>query len=189
VLRLEPIIRTDIPYIAECRAAFSYHISPLARLLRRHKQEPDLAERIGNGIQFGLLLARLWRAADWYADMVVCVPSAPERLAQRGYNPAEQIALEFARLAALPYHPAALIRVKNTAHQRTLRRDERLTAVADAYKASASAVKHHRLILIDDVVTTGATLSACGQALHSAGALSVYSLCAASVGKRRGKKM
>jgi ComF family protein len=184
-----PIIRTDIPYIAECRAAFSYHHSFLARLLRRHKQEPDLAERIGNGIQFGLLLARVWRTANWFAELVVCVPSSAERLAKRGYNPAELIALEFARFAALPYHPAALIRVKESVHQRQLRRDERLTAVVNAYKASASAVKARRLILVDDVVTTGATLSACGQALHSAGALSVYALCAASVGKRRGKKM
>jgi hypothetical protein len=69
VLKADPIIRTDIPYIAECRAAFSYHISPLARLLRRHKREPDPAERIGNGIRFTLLLARLWRDASWFADM------------------------------------------------------------------------------------------------------------------------
>jgi predicted amidophosphoribosyltransferase len=88
----------------------------------------------------------------------------------------------------LPYHLAALIRLKDTAHQRTLRRDERMAAVASLYKASASAVKRHWLTLIDDVVTTGATLSACGQTLHSACARCVHALCAASVGKRRGKK-
>lgn len=103
------------------------------------------------------------------ADAVVPVPLHPFRLFRRRYNQAAELARPLARHAGLRFMPDALRRTRMTAPQG---QKDRHANVKGAFLAS-SAVDGRRILLVDDVMTTGATASACAEALLKAGAVSV----------------
>lgn len=119
----------------------------------------------------------------WIFDVIVPVPLHPIRKFMRGYNQSERLASALKRrcaaLARIPISPELLKRTRYTPSQTTKTSLERRENIADAFRASA-AVKGKSILLIDDVITTGATLSACAEALHRSGALRVYAICAAA---------
>lgn len=112
----------------------------------------------------------------WPVDAVVPVPMHINRLLERGYNQAQLLAEQLAQQAALPCLPDALRRWRFTPSQVGLGREERLANVRDAFEADPAQTRDRTLVLVDDVYTTGATLSACAEALLLAGAAAVYGL-------------
>lgn len=107
------------------------------------------------------------------ADALVPVPLHPARRKQRGFNQTEKLAEALAREIGVPMH-RALLRSRRTSPQVRLDREGRQTNVLDAFALSpGNSIEGARLILVDDVVTTGATLGACAQVLVAAGALTV----------------
>ena len=118
------------------------------------------------------------------ADLVVPVPLTRRRLATRRFNQAAMLAQEVARLTARRYEPLALQRIKRTQPQVGLSRQQRRENVAGAF-AVAAAVKpvlaDAKVVLLDDVITTGATARASARALKRAGAARVEVLALAMV--------
>lgn len=113
-------------------------------------------------------------------DVVVPVPLHPSRLHERGYNQAELIAKPLARKLRLPLRPYLLVRTKPRPPRLLLSRRERWLTVRGAYEMRKGArVDNLRVLLVDDVFTTGATLDACARALKKAGAKSVIGLTVA----------
>jgi ComF family protein len=113
-------------------------------------------------------------------DVVVPVPLHPARLRERGYNQAELIAKPLARRLHLPLRPYLLMRTKPRPARLLLSRRERWLTVRGAYEMRKGArVDNLRVLLVDDVFTTGATLDACARALRKAGAKSVVGLTVA----------
>lgn len=110
-------------------------------------------------------------------DCVVPVPLHRRRIAQRGFNPAVTLARELARTRGVPLAATALRRVRDTESQTGLGRAERRANVRAAFRARPGLPA--RVWLVDDVVTTGATLEECARALRRAGARQVVALCAA----------
>jgi ComF family protein len=111
-----------------------------------------------------------------HVDLVVPVPLAPERLRRRGYNQAGLLAAEVAVTVGGVLSTETLSRDARAAQQ-TLSGAERLRNLAGAVRcASAETVRGKGVLLVDDVVTTGATLSACADALAQAGAARVSAL-------------
>jgi ComF family protein len=104
------------------------------------------------------------------ATQLVYVPADPERRLQRGHHPAEQLARELARTWGIGVEPA-LVRVRGSPRQRGLTRIERRANVAAGFAAARAAPA--RVVLVDDVYTTGATANAAASALRTAGALEV----------------
>ena len=107
------------------------------------------------------------------------MPLHPDRQRQRGYN--QSILLARALAEALPgsgltVNETALRRVRATASQTKLDRYQRKQNVAGAFACADGAVAGRRVLLIDDVCTTGATLEACAVACRQAGAASVWAL-------------
>ena len=102
------------------------------------------------------------------SDVWVPVPLHPLRLAERGYNQAALLARELARIQRARVDARRLCRVRHTEQQAKRDRHARTLNVAEAFRVRAQAAPQ-RIVLVDDVVTTGATLSACIQALHAAG--------------------
>ncbi len=100
-------------------------------------------------------------------DMLVPVPLHPKRLAQRGFNQAEEIARFVGRDIGVPVRPGICRRVRHTKMQSRLSDEERRANVAGAFLCSA-APQH--AAIVDDVITTGATVDAVAAALGSAGA-------------------
>ncbi len=117
-------------------------------------------------------------------DAVVCVPMHWRKKWQRGFNQAELLARETARRTGAQYVPA-LKRAKAREAQASLTDAQRRTNVAGAFRVKDTAdVRGKRVLLIDDVMTTGATADACGAALRRAGATSVVLLTLARVDRR-----
>jgi ComF family protein len=113
------------------------------------------------------------------AELVVPVPLHPARLRQRGFNPAALLARCLARAHGLPVAPRALERVRDTPSQTGLDRRARARNVAGAFRVRRGARIPARVWLVDDVVTTGATLREAARALRHAGARRVIAICAA----------
>lgn len=118
------------------------------------------------------------------ADVVVPVPLSRMRLAWRRFNQSAVLAAEVARLSGLPYRPLALVRTRRTRPQPGLTRSERQANVRAAFavpKPWKTAIDGRAVILVDDVITTGATVTACARALKAAGARRVDVLALALV--------
>lgn len=180
----------DAVSLPECRLCRSgvYHFD-LARSFGAYT--PDMARAIlllkyGNASPLGGWFAnRLAELAGrdrqgFEADVVVPVPLDRGRLRDRGYNQAELIARPLARLLNIPFRSYLLVRTKPRPNQLRLTRRERWETVRGAYAThKAAQVDKLRVILVDDVFTTGATLDACSKALKGAGAARVVGLTVA----------
>jgi len=114
---------------------------------------------------------------DWRFEAVVPVPLHPSRLRRRGFNQAEVIAREVARVFNVPLEARALRRTRRGGHQAELGIEERAANVRGLYRARGSVAR--RVLLVDDVTTTGQTLDAATRALIEGGAERVYTLAVA----------
>jgi ComF family protein len=106
--------------------------------------------------------------------ILVPVPLHRTRHRWRGFNQAELIARHTAKLLALEVSTAVLVRRRDTVSQVGLNREERIANMSDAFRVPhKDVVKDRTIILVDDVMTTGATLSECARVLKKAGAKQV----------------
>jgi competence protein ComFC len=138
-------------------------VTPLGRWFARH-----LAKLVENNPQ------------AFAADVLVPVPLDSVRLRERGYNQADLIARPLARILGIPFRSYLLVRTKPRPDKIRLTRRERWETVRGAYATHKSAqVDKQRVLLVDDVFTTGATLDACSRALRQAGAVRVVGLTVA----------
>lgn len=141
----------------------------MAILKLKHKRSMSL------GLALSQPLVALCTALGWRSELLVPVPLHPARRAQRGHNPVELLAAPLATSLSLPFVPNALARIRETQPQMDLDIARRWTNVHAAFAADAQ-VGGRRILLLDDIMTTGATLDAAARALRSAGAQDVYAL-------------
>lgn len=137
----------------------------------KYEQRPDLGTRLGRAM---LTVATALRGS---VDVVIPVPLHPKRLAERGYNQAALLARPIASSLEIPFAPRALRRRHDTPRQVVLDREARQSNVRTAFATRERVrVAGSRVLLVDDVRTTGATLDACTSILRSAGARHVFAL-------------
>ncbi len=168
----------SLPAGLEVRSAARYE-GPLVRALIQLKYRPD--RRLA--ILFAGWLAAALPTHAWRADLVAAVPLGLEREQVRGYNQAALLARALSQRLKLNYAPDALIRIRETRSQVGLQPELRRANVEAAFQARERIVAGQRILLIDDLYTTGATLSACARALQAAGAGGVYGLTVARAGR------
>lgn len=111
------------------------------------------------------------------ADIITEVPISSQRARERGFNQAEKIAAHLGAMCGIKHEKKVLLRIKDTKAQRALSPDERRENMAGAFCAAPdkrAAVQGKRVLLIDDIFTTGATASECGRALQEAGVSELY---------------
>jgi ComF family protein len=114
------------------------------------------------------------------ADVVVPVPLHRERQRERGYNQAALLSKPLAKKLRLPHKAVLLMRTRARPDKQILSLEERWESVRGAFATrQGSQVDNLRVLLVDDVLTTGATLDACARALREAGAKSVIGLTVA----------
>ncbi|NLF79801.1 MAG: ComF family protein [Clostridia bacterium] len=116
---------------------------------------------------------------DYACDAVTPVPLHARRLRERGYNQAELLSALFAAATGLPHHPELLSRRGETPPLAELSRRERIKALRGVFEASPGALGL-RILLIDDIFTSGATLESCSRALLAAGAAEIRCLTVAA---------
>ena len=171
------------PPVDRCVAALPY-AWPWAGCITQFKfyGDPGLAVPLGALLRSAPGVSAVW--AD--ADLVIPLPLSDERLAERGYNPAQLLA-QHATPAGLPLRLDLLLRTRHTVPQHELPRAERLRNVRGAYAVDplrARELAGRRVVLVDDVMTTGASLYEAARTVRSAGASQVAALALARTAER-----
>lgn len=127
--------------------------------------------------ELGWFLAEYLKHHPVPAEAVVPVPLHPKRLRERGYNQAELLAREMSQATGLRLVTGCLVRHRHSLPQVNQASAEgRWLNVADAFLCRSEELRGVRVLLLDDVCTTGATLDACARALKDGGALGVWAL-------------
>jgi ComF family protein len=126
-------------------------------------------------------LLDLLKYLEWEVDLIAPVPIGASRRSERGYNQAALLALPLALGSGIPYRSGALKKLRDTRSQVGLSRAQRRENVAGAFTASEELVQWARVLVVDDVMTSGATIESCAQALKEAGADQVFGLTLAQV--------
>lgn len=169
-----PADAAGLPY----RALYRYG-GPIADAIRRLKYEgfSEVAAAVAP-----LLIDTV---SDWQPalDAVCAIPITPRKLRTRGYNQSCLLARHVARGLDLPFRPSGLRRVREGARQVGQGRAARLAQAHGAFEADLR-VRDLRILLIDDVRTTGATLREASRALEAAGARTVHQLVLAEADER-----
>ena len=161
---------------ARCRAVFSYQGAVRTSLYRfKYANKREYAGYYGR---------EMWQyLGDWiqslHADVIVPVPIHKKRYRQRGYNQAALLAKELSRLSGIPADTKTLVRIRNTMPQKQLTALERTANLKGAFAVRSPELKGKRILLTDDIYTTGSTLDAAAQTLTKAGAQTVYAVCVA----------
>lgn len=163
---------------ARSPAVFAYGGAIAEAIVRlKYGSRPDLGARLGEAMATCAIVERLRERVD----VVVPVPLHRRRLALRGYNQAALLARPVARRLSVPLAPRALERVRDTPRQASLGRDARQRNVTSAFSCrEPMRIEGARVVLVDDVRTTGTTLAECTAALAFAGAREVVPFVLAS---------
>ncbi len=139
-----------------------------AIVLLKYRSKVDLAAPLAD-----LLLAA--RPAWPDVDLIMPVPLHPDRLREREFNQALLLADRVSRALGHPLSYTNLVRTKRTEHQTTLSRSARLKNLRGAFAVRhPEAITGRRILVIDDVMTTGTTVNECAKALRKAGSADVY---------------
>lgn len=148
-----------------------FHInpqSPVAKLIHQLKYHDRPHLGVGLGSFMGDCLKDIEQVLNF--DVIVPVPLHKKKEKQRGYNQSERIAVGLANRLAIKVDVTLLQRQRFTVTQTRLNKEERQKNMADAFKVICGQQPTYRhVLLIDDVLTTGATLKACAIALQKAG--------------------
>ncbi len=118
-------------------------------------------------------------------DMVIPVPLCKSHFKERGYNQSEKIAYPLSLSLSLPMISDAVFRLKETSSQITLSREERFLNLEDAFIGNSAKLKGKKVLLVDDIITTGATLRSCTKALIDSGCKTVFCITVAQTVRRR----
>jgi ComF family protein len=154
------------------RSASYYEDNPIRPAIHflKYRNHRGLASILGK------ILIEAYRRYNLKADVIVPVPLHPSRLRERGYNQSQLLANEIGIFFNLPVDTDTLQRVRKTKSQMELEVNERRQNVLNAFVCRSKKLAGQKVLLVDDVCTTGSTLDACAAALKEGGAASVWGL-------------
>jgi ComF family protein len=165
-----PVEKIFYGRIALTAASSSYYFtkqSPLQHLVHALKYQDNQDV----GLQLGTWMAQHLLASDRFTpmDLLLPMPLYPERLKKRGYNQAEVLCRGMAAVLKVPVRTDIVLRSRPTETQTRKGRTDRWTNVTGSFElCSPGALEGKHLLLVDDVVTTGATLEACAEVILQA---------------------
>lgn len=158
--------------------------SPIREALHNLKYRRNMA--LGDALSNPI--AEYLSGFGWKVDVVIPIPLGKRRMKERGFNQAAMIAMPLAEKMGIPYNSKGMMRVRETRSQVGLSADQRLENVDGAFRARPN-VKGKTVLLVDDVTTTGATISSGAEALYDSGAADVYALTVARALNRHGLRL
>lgn len=162
----------ETPPAFEALRSYGLFEGKLREAMHRLKYKRDIA--MGEALSKHLI--EIYNHSKWDIDLIVPVPLGSLRARERGYNQSGLLGRPLAYAVQKPYRPETLQRIRDTRSQVGLSARERRKNVEGVFRAHREKVSGKVVLIIDDVTTTGSTISACAQALHEAGASAVYGL-------------
>lgn len=133
------------------------------------------------GYLFALNLTSLIKSAGWDINFIVPVPLSKSHFRKRGYNQAALISRPLSKALKTGHLSRGLTRIRETATQTNLSAEARFLNVEGAFLGNTAKLINKNVLLVDDVITTGATMVNCTEALLAAGAAKVYCVSVARV--------
>lgn len=162
----------DLPGLDGCAAAFLYE-GPVRGAIHRFKYE--------NQRWLTAFFASALRVpAPWRITLILPVPLHPNKLRARGYNQSALLAGALSMRCGIPVNEALLVRLRDTHTQTELPVEARRENMRAAFGVQGDCA-NQRILLLDDVCTTGSTLCSCAAALRQAGTAAVYAMTVAAV--------
>lgn len=156
-----------------------YALYPYDRLMKRAVRNFKYEGELSCGDYFAGELAAAY--GNWIRqispDVIIPVPIHEKRMRFRGFNQAEHIALLIGEKLGIRVLTDYLIRTENTTPQKGLDVKSRMKNLQKRFQVVADDIYFKKVLLVDDIYTTGATLEACGSALKKAGSERIYFLC------------
>ncbi len=110
----------------------------------------------------------------WQPQAIIPVPLHSSKYRKRGYNQAEVLAKELSTQLNIPVDSTSLLRIKNTVPQKQLNDRERCNNIINAFQMAKNSVKYKKVLLVDDIYTTGITIDECARVLKAEGAELVF---------------
>lgn len=195
-LNIEPSIMcgeciSRTPSFSETLCPFKYEF-PIRQIIRQIKYENKRywIKPLCHFLEGKITLAIKTRENFAYPDLLIPIPIHKSKLKTRGFNQAELIAKTISNLTKIPFDKSILIKIKNTANQSQLDKQERMKNLKGSLQVSSKAIhkflltgKH--IVLIDDVMTTKATAEYASKLLLEAGAKKVDVWCIARTPKQK----
>ncbi|MCR5429713.1 MAG: ComF family protein [Eubacterium sp.] len=124
---------------------------------------------------------RYWKLLKmWKVDCIVPVPMYKNKQKKRGYNQAEEFAKSLSKITSIKMDAKYLKRRKDTVPMKTLSKQQRYENLKKAFVVNKDRSTYKRVLVVDDIFTTGSTIDACAKVLRKNGVEVVYSLCIAS---------
>ncbi len=174
--------QADRPHFLALRA-WAIFENPVQTALHKLKYRRDMSM----GDSLASQMVSFVKELNWPIDMIVPIPLGKKRRRERGYNQVGMIAMPLAMALGVQYAPNALVRSKETRTQVGLTKVERRENVLDAFQAGVD-VREKTVLVMDDVSTTGSTLSSSAKTLYASGAKDVYALTVARALPHHGLK-
>ena len=156
-------------------ASWAEYAGPLRSAIHSLKYKNN----IGLGDFFAGYLIELLRSKSFPVNLIVPVPLSKSRIRTRGFNQSLLLARPVSFYLQIPLSNTALRRIKETDSQVHLNAHEREQNMAGAFSGNPATLKGRSVLLVDDIITTGATINHCSEALLRAGAVRVYAVALA----------
>ena len=115
---------------------------------------------------------------SWNADLLVPIPLHAAKLRKRGYNQAQVLAQALGKELGIPVDAKSLVRIRNTRPQKELDDKQRKNNIEKAFQITKKSIKYKKIILVDDIYTTGTTINECAAVLKNGGADKVFFITA-----------
>ena len=178
LLDVSPVHRPDRgkKYLADIYSACSYENRRAQKIIHALKYDPFVRELARPMAQ--VIAGHFALCGQNPGGLVAAVPLAEKRFRERGFNQAQALAEELAKIWQIPIAARCLQKTRETRRQAELSQSERRNNLRGAFVClGAALVKNKTVALVDDVVTTGATMEECAKVLRRAGAAKVTGVC------------
>ncbi len=169
------LCKKNVFRFTSARAAFLY-----TGAIRTAIKKLKYAQHLGLSELFANYLLSVYSRERWEVDLVTAVPLYKKRFAARGFNQSEWIAKPLAKAIGKPFSSGAIQKTIHTTPQVGLNQNERKNNLRNAFQAEPVIVRNKKVLIVDDVMTTGSTFNECASALLQGGASEVYCLSVAS---------